>query len=224
MKKIVSILIFPTIFFGAINIHQEEFGIKKPIKSWIEFKNENLVRQGYDYSCGSATLATILKYYYDVPIEEKDVLDDILKSKGFDVSKKILLENGNTNLSFFDLSEFSKRKGFKAIGLAIDMDSLKNLEVPVILFVKVRKDEHFTVYKNMDENYVYLADPSFGNIKVSIDKFKEMFFQREDLQNPGKILAIIPMLNTQYTNNNFIKLQKNSDFIYDVIKNNIIKN
>ncbi len=223
MKSIISILVLPTIFFGAVNIYQKDFNIKKPIKSWIEFKNENLARQEYDYSCGSATLATILKYYYGFQVEEKDVLDDILKSKGFDVSKKILLENGETNLSFFDLSEFSQRKGFKAIGLAIDMDSLKNLKVPVILFVKVRKDEHFTVYKSMDENYVYLADPSFGNIKVSISKFKEMFFQREDLKHPGKILAIVPLQNGYNINNNFLNVNQNSDFIYEVIKNNTIK-
>jgi len=150
-------------------------------------------------------------------------LDDILKSKGFDVSKKILLESGETNLSFFDLSEFSQRKGFKAIGLAIDMDSLKNLKVPVILFVKVRKDEHFTVYKSMDENYVYLADPSFGNIKVSISKFKEMFFQREDLKHPGKILAIVPLQNGYNINKNFLNVNQNSDFIYEVIKDNNTK-
>lgn len=222
MKSIISILVLPTIFFGAVNIYQKDFNIKKPIKSWIEFKNENLIRQEYDYSCGSATLATILKYYYGFQVEEKDVLDDILKSKGFDVSKKILLENGETNLSFFDLSEFSQRKGFKAIGLAMDMDSLKNLKVPVILFVKVRKDEHFTVYKGMDENYVYLADPSFGNIKVSISKFKEMFFQREDLKHPGKILAIIP-LNNLDTIDEFLILQNSSDFVYDIIKNNSIR-
>ncbi len=223
MKSILSILVLPTIFFGAVNIYQKDFSIQKPIRSWIEFKNENLVRQEYDYSCGSATLATILKYYYGFQVEEKDVLDDILKSKGFDVSKKILLESGETNLSFFDLSEFSQRKGFKAIGLAIDMDSLKNLKVPVILFVKVRKDEHFTVYKSMDENYVYLADPSFGNIKVSISKFKEMFFQREDLKHPGKILAIVPLQNGYNINKNFLNVNQNSDFIYEVIKDNNTK-
>jgi predicted double-glycine peptidase len=222
MKKIFIFLIFSNFLLSDINIYQKEFSIKKPIKSWIEFKNENLVRQEYDYSCGSAALATILKYYYNLQISEKDVLDSTLQAKGLDISNKTSLEDGQTNLSFFDLSEYANKIGFKGVGLAMDMQSLQNLQVPVILFVKVRKDEHFTVYKSMDTNYVYLADSSFGNIKVSIAKFQEMFFQRDDLKHPGKILAIIPQ-NKYNTNNEFLSAKNNSDFVYEIIKNNLVK-
>ena len=57
----------------------------------------------------------------------------------------------------------------------MDLNTLKKLQVPVILFVKTRK-----------------GDPTFGNIKISIAKFEEMFYQRDDLTHPGKILEIIP--------------------------------
>jgi predicted double-glycine peptidase len=156
--KILFVLLMTNIFcFANITIHQKEFIIDKPIKSWIEFKNENLIRQKYDYSCGSASLSTILKYYYDLNISEKDILDTILKSKGYDITKKEKLEDGDTSLSFLDLANFSKNKGFRAFGLALDFISLQKLKAPVILFVKIRKSEHFTIYKNMDKNYVYLA-------------------------------------------------------------------
>jgi predicted double-glycine peptidase len=225
MKFLFIILITNIFSFANITIHQKEFDIDKSIKSWTEFKNENLTRQKYDYSCGSASLSTILKYYYDLNINEKDILDNVLKLKGFDITKKEKLEDGNTSLSFLDLANYSKTKGFKSFGLALDFISLQKLKAPVILFVKIRKSEHFTIYKNMDKNYVYLADPSFGNIKVRISKFKEMFYQRDDLKYPGKILAIVPISNKQKEKikDEFMSIQKSSDFIYENIKDKLSK-
>jgi len=223
MKKTIIICIFAGLLDANVILHQKEFTVKKTIKSWIEFKNENLTRQKYDFSCGSASLSTVLKFFYGINVSEKEVLDTILKSKGFFTITKKRLESQKFSLSFFDLAKFSNYKGFKAIGLALNMEALKKLKAPVILFVKIREDEHFTVFKNIDKNYVYLADPSFGNIKVKIAKFKEMFFQRDDLTYPGKILAIIPIYNEQKKkiNYNFLKINKSSKFIYENIKDSI---
>ncbi len=226
MKKWIFLLLFSFTFLSAdIVLHQREFSVTKPIKSWIEFKNENLTRQNYDYSCGSASLSTILKYYYDLNVSEKDILDDVLKQKGFDITKKEKLEDGDTSLSFFDLAKFAQKKGFKALGLALDLKSLKKLKAPVILFVKIRKNEHFTIYKNMDDRYAYLADPSFGNMKIRLSKFKEMFYQRDDLKYPGKILAIVPLSKEQMKkiNKAFMKIEKSSDMVYEAIKDNITR-
>ena len=182
-----------------------------------------MIKQEYDYSCGSATLATILKYYYDLEIDEKTVLDGVLELRGLSQEDKKEFENSEMSLSFYDLANYANSLNFKAVGLSLDMDSLKKLQVPVILFVKIRKDEHFTIYKSMDENFVYLADPTFGNIKISIAKFEEMFYQREDLTHPGKILAIIPKSDDVKVNKNFTEIKIYTNSIYDRIRNNTSK-
>jgi predicted double-glycine peptidase len=225
MRYLILLFLCSILGFANVTLNQKEFTITKPIKSWIEFKNENLTRQDYDYSCGSASLSTILKYYYNLDISEKEILDTILESKGLNKEDKKEFEDGDMTLSFFDLAKYTKDKGFKAIGLALDLESLKKLKAPVILFVKIRKSEHFTIYKNMDKNYVYLADPNFGNIKVRISKFQEMFYQREDLKYPGKILAIIPVSNNQKKNikQSFMNIQKSSNFVYDNIKDKLLR-
>ncbi len=217
--KTLLFLAIPIYILANINIIQKEFHINRPIKSWIEFKNENLTRQEFDYSCGSGALSTIMKYYYDQNISEKDVLDAVLEAKGIGKEKKKELEDTDMNLSFLDLKNYVKTKGFKAVGVALDLESLKKLKVPVILFVKIRKNEHFTVYRGMDKTNVYLSDPLFGNTKIKISKFKEMFYQREDLKYPGKILAILPTNKNQKEkiNHTFMKIDKNSNFIYEVI-------
>jgi len=223
MKQFVILIVLNLSLFANITIYQKEFTISKNIKSWIEFKNENLTRQRYDYSCGSASLSTILKYYYDLNISEKYILDTILKSKGLNNTDKKKFEDSNFSLSFLDLANFVKLQGFKGVGLALDLQTLSKLKAPVILFVKIRKDEHFTIFKSIDKHFVYLADPSFGNIKIRISKFKEMFYQRDDLKYPGKILAILPITNIQkkHINHNFMKVKQSSNFIYENIKNKL---
>lgn len=129
---------------------------------------------------------------WKLEIDEKTVLDGVLETRGLSQEDKKDFENSEKSLSYYDLANYANSLNFKAVGLSLDMNSLKKLQVPVILFVKIRKDEHFTVYKSMDEHFVYLGDPTFGNIKISIAKFEEMFYQRDDLTHPGKILAIIP--------------------------------
>jgi len=201
----------------------KEFHIEKSVKSWIEFKNENLIRQDYDYSCGASSLATIMKYYYDQNVTEKVILDEILSNKGLNKDNMKDLEEKDMSLSFLDLSKYVETKKFKAIGLAIDFDGLENLKIPVILYVKIRKNEHFTVFKGIDEDYVYLADPSFGNTKVKISKFKEMFLQRDDDKYGGKILAILPTQKIINSKNDFMNVKNSSNLVYDVIMSKALK-
>jgi len=224
MKKFFLITITPLLLISDIHITNKSYHIKRPIKSWIEFKNDNLVRQKYDYSCGSASLATVMHYFYEQNMTEATILNDILDMKGIGKEKAQELEEEDMSLSFLDLAKYIKTKGFKAIGLALDLNALKKLKAPVILFVKIRKNEHFTVFKGMDNRYVYLADPSFGNSKIKISKFKEMFYQRDDLKHPGKLLAILPITKKTKINKKFMKIQKSSNFIYDNINTRSIIN
>jgi predicted double-glycine peptidase len=190
---------------------------KKGIYSWVELKNKNLSRQKYDYSCGSASLATILKYFYNQDIDEKFILKEILKRKKDKSSYRYV------GLSFFDLENFVRKIGFRAIGLSVNIDSLRNLKIPVILYIRVRDDSHFTVFKGMSNNFVYLADPSFGNIKIRLSKFKEMFYLANGKSKKGRILAIVPMDKRLRSNKDFFILKKNTN-LYKVLMFNQVFN
>ena len=222
MKKLLFLLSF-SLLYGKVQIFNNDIHLEHNLTSWIEIKNRNLTRQKEDYSCGSASLATILKHYYGQDVSEKEILDAVMKMKGVTretIVKKYKELNG---LSFLDLSVYAKEKGFKALGLALDMDALKKLQTPVILYVKIRNSEHFTVYKGMDDMYAYLADPSMGNTKVRLPKFREMFYQREDLEFPGKILAILPLSTKIQGNQDFMKKIKQSNLIYESIKIDMLR-
>jgi len=217
MKKLLLFMLI-TAMQAKVHMLTPNIDIVKAPTSWIEIKNKNLTRQKEDFSCGSASLATILKHYYGQNISEKEILDAVMDMKGLSKESTLKEYKEANGLSFLDLSQFAFSKGFKAVGLALDMEALKKLKVPVILYVKIRNDEHFTVYKGMDSTYAYLADPSFGNTKVRLSKFKEMFYQRDDLKYPGKVLVMLPTDKKISGDQDFLKIPKKSNLIEKVIR------
>lgn len=221
------IVTFSNLSAANVHIHNESVTFEREVQSWDELKDTNLTRQKYDYSCGAASLSTILSYYYGISTSEKEILDFLLESKGIDVNLKTQIEFDEdlremAHLSFLDLAHYAQHKGFRAMGLALDLPTLSTLKAPVIIYVNVRDVEHFSVYKGIDEHYVYLADPSFGNIKVSIAKFIEMFYKREDLSYPGKILAILPSNAGGEVNEAFMQRQNNTEFLYEIFKDRAV--
>lgn len=199
-----------------------------PVRSWIDVKNDQLVRQGFDYSCGSAALATLLSHYYDANISERMILESVLAARGInEEASELENQEGNNGLSFYDLSQYALTQGFKGVGIALGMEELRKLQIPVIVYVKIRNQEHFTVLKKMDERYAYLADPSFGNIRVNHAKFREMFFTRkgntigsDKEENPGKILAVFALDNRK-GNDGFKQVIPFPNSLYERIGNPI---
>lgn len=118
-------------------------------------------------------------------------------------------------ISFLDLANFSKSKGFKALGLSLDFPTLLEVKVPVIVYLLTRKNQHFSVFIGADKNFIYLADPSFGNIKIKHKKFKEMFTPKE---KQGKVLAIFPKTKIK----EIMLDSKKSNHINENIKNKMI--
>jgi predicted double-glycine peptidase len=207
----------------GVTIVKDNFVIRKSVKSWLEFKNENLVRQQYDYSCGSSSLATVLKYFYNEGITEKEILDYLYKEIR-ELHKRKEFYKEDFALSFQDLKVYAENNGYKAIGIALPMETLRKLKVPAIIYMEVRDNEHFTVFKGIDDKFVYLADPSFGNIKFRIERFEEMFYTRDNSEYPGKALVLIPKdeEKKKYINGDFMEIPDGSEFVYNVFKNKAV--
>ena len=48
-----------------------------PLKSMKDLRDRKLVRQRFDYSCGAAALATILRHGFGEAVTERDILKDL---------------------------------------------------------------------------------------------------------------------------------------------------
>ncbi|WP_020558980.1 C39 family peptidase [Thiofilum flexile] len=156
-----------------------------PIQHWKARRDARVVKQDLDYSCGSASIATILTEYYRRPTTEQQILDLIVRHTG-----------NKGRASFADMQAVLPQLGFKGIGVATDWEQLLELKLPVIVYVQQRKEDHFTVITGINDRLVKLADPSLGNRTLTRGQFKRLWETRNEQGLEGKMLAILP-LDTQ---------------------------
>lgn len=136
-------------------------------KSWVELRRENVVMQQRDFSCGAAALATVIKYQWDGNVTETQLLLETGKMLTVDELRD-RIENG---LSLTDLRRLAVRVGYLASIGRLTYEKLTESKVPLIVGIVVNGYDHFVVYRGSDCQYVYLADPARGNVRVPIPEF-----------------------------------------------------
>ena len=125
----------------------------------------------------------------------------IIKSYGGMVSKEYLRNLTNTNfdgVNALSLLDAGKKLGFLTEGVRGDILKLEDKYLPCIAHVIIdKKYKHFVVIHNIDRknNYITIADPSRGIIKIDIDKFKSISTNNYLLFIPNKPLPIIEETN-----------------------------
>lgn len=151
-----------------------------PLKSWKTLRDERIVKQDLDYSCGAASLATLLNSFYGQHLTEEALLK--------------AMDKGDGRASFEDMARALPQFGFRAQGFAASWEQLARLKMPVILYVKHRKTDHFTVLRGISGETVWLADPSLGNRSYSREQFLAMWQTRAGADDglAGKFLAVLP--------------------------------
>lgn len=166
------------------------------VKSWKEIRDAQVIKQAYDFSCGAASMATLLRGAYGVEVTEMSLLEAMGKTNG--------------RASFSDMARVLQQYGFRAQGYSASFSQLERLTMPVILYVKHRKYDHFTVLRGISGNTVWLADPSTGNQTLSRAQFLDMW-ETIQAKTPegtarGKFLAIFPADSTDMSSSKFLDL------------------
>jgi ATP-binding cassette, subfamily C, bacteriocin exporter len=118
------------------------------------------VKQRDITDCGAACLASIAAYHgLEIPISK--------------IRQMASTDQKGTNI--LGLIEAAEKMGFSAKGVRGEFDALKELPMPVIAHVVVRKVlHHFVVVFKINEKNVQLMDPADGIIhKVSQKDFME---------------------------------------------------
>ncbi len=154
-----------------LNAFSEGGVLTKQVKSLKEMRQRQMVPQTRDFSCGAAALATIMQYYYGRPVSELDAILGMFKHGNQEDIKK-------RGFSLLDMKRYVNSLKYKADGFKIPkVDVLKNLRIPVITLVETNNYKHFVVIRRTDDRFIYLADPSWGNRKVSYQEFDKMWPQ-----------------------------------------------
>jgi predicted double-glycine peptidase len=143
--------------------------ITKHVVSVRELRYIDIVPQKYDFSCGSASMATILKYLYDVPDVKEDAIVKEMIEKG---DQQKIREKG---FSLLDMKKYAERHGFQANGYKVKAENLPKLKIPSIVLISTNGYKHFVILKGIKTGRAYLADPAIGNRSVSFSNFRKQW-------------------------------------------------
>ena len=143
--------------------------MEKSVETLKERRLRQVVHQSVDFSCGAATVATILQYYYGQPVTEQDAILGMFSVGNRD-------EIRQRGFSLLDMKNFTEKLHYKAVGYKImEIDKLKELKVPVIALIDTQTYKHFVVIRKVTDDYVYLSDPSWGNRRMKLNDFEKVW-------------------------------------------------
>jgi len=139
------------------------------IEPHSKLKFRNVVRQSYDYSCGSAALVTLLNYHLGLDVNEQNAMEGMLERGE---KEKIVERRG---FSLLDMKRYVASLGVEAAGFRAEIKDLLTLEHPAIVPIDYAGFKHFVVLRGIRDELVYLADPSAGNIVLSLQEFSTLW-------------------------------------------------
>lgn len=139
------------------------------IEPYSELKYRHIVRQAYDYSCGSAALVTILKYHLGLSVSEQQAMEGMLERGE---KEKIIERRG---FSLLDMKRYVASLGAESAGFRAEVKDLLTLEHPAIVPITYAGSKHFVVLRGIRDGLVYIADPSAGNIVFSVNEFSTLW-------------------------------------------------
>ncbi|MES2900805.1 MAG: C39 family peptidase [Pseudomonadota bacterium] len=150
--------------------------LQLPATSLKEIRYRSTLRQQYDFSCGSAALATLLTYHYGHAVSEQAVFEQMYLHGD---QAKIRREG----FSMLDMQRFLSARGFKADGFQLPLRKLAEARLPAIVLIADKGYHHFVVIKGAQDGRVLIGDPSRGLRALSTAAFDAIWV--------GKLLFVV---------------------------------
>jgi predicted double-glycine peptidase len=195
MKRTTLLLLLPCALSCAASVQAADLPLaggvnfNVPVKSMRELRFTSTTRQQYDFSCGSAALATLLTYHYNYPIGETVAFQAMWDSGD---QAKIRREG----FSLLDMQRYLGTIGFKADGFRVPLQKLFDSNMPAIVLISEKGYNHFVVIKGAEDGRILLGDPSSGTRAITREHFEAIW--------PTKLLFVVhdapvkPTFNTAF--------------------------
>jgi predicted double-glycine peptidase len=146
--------------------------VVKEVESWKARRMRKMIPQTYDFSCGAAALATVMKYHFGYEMTEKDAIMGMIKTGNLE-------ELHRYGFSLFNMKSFCEDLKYQARGFHVpNVNVLKRLPMPLIVLISTGQYNHFVVIRYVDDSYVHISDPSWGNRRMSLQDFDQSWSQK----------------------------------------------
>lgn len=172
MRTFATIMLAAALGQGACAAAMELAGIgapfSVPVTSIRAARFKSTLHQQYDFSCGSAAVATLLSYHYGYPVSEQLVFEQMY-ARGD--QEKIRKEG----FSLLDIKRFLALHGFHADGFQLPLQKLAETGFPAIVLLSEKGYKHFVVVKGLTATRVLVGDPAAGTRALARASFDDMW-------------------------------------------------
>ena len=138
------------------------------VMSWWDIPFRSIVRQRYDFSCGSAAVATLLTHQYGIQTAEAEPFKAMWNAGDRAKIKQV-------GFSMLDMKTYLRARGFNAEGFRLPIDELRKVSQPAIALIDLDGYKHFVVVKGFVGNTVLVGDPVRGLTKYDKGQFAKMW-------------------------------------------------
>ena len=165
-------------FLAILTVYSTPPGIaanRQPVQSLLEMRQDRVVVQKWDLSCGAAALATILNYQHQDPVKEKEIANALIQRKEY--IDDPLLVRAREGFSLLDLKRFVDKRGYQGLGFGkLELADLIE-RAPVMVPVNLAGYNHFVIFRGVKNNRVLVADPAWGNRTFLLEKFLDAWIE-----------------------------------------------
>ncbi|HMA67226.1 MAG TPA: C39 family peptidase [Desulfosalsimonadaceae bacterium] len=182
------------------------------VTPYEKLRFKHVTKQEFDYSCGSAALATLLNFSLGESLSEKQVIRGMMKHGDKEQIKKLRA------FSLLDMKRLCNVLGYDAAGYRAEEKDLKNPEHwPCIAPIEVYGYRHFVVVKGIHDGHVFMADPFRGNVSQTLEHFLSSWYEN--------VIFIVKAAAEKPRHKNLLTLSRDDlryireDTTWDMIKN-----
>ena len=128
----------------------------------------SVIRQRYDFSCGSAALATLMRYHYGIPVDEAAAFSGMWERGDQDAIRA-------SGFSLLDMKRYLAAHALETQGFRVTLDQIARTGVPGIALTVTRGYRHFVVIKGVTAQHVLVGDPSRGLQRYPRAQFEKVW-------------------------------------------------
>lgn len=165
---LLSGLLVATCAASAVEVQSLQGTYSLRVTSLKQARFRQTIRQKYDFSCGSAAVATLLTYQYGYPVDEQAAF---VQMYAHGDRQKIAREG----FSLLDIKRYLHSQGFDADGFQLPLEKLQQENLPAIVLIDLKGYHHFVVIKGVRDGRVLVGDPALGTHSFPLNRFDQLW-------------------------------------------------
>ena len=162
-----TVVLWSTAFAGSVTLPGMDGGFQIDVNSFKEQRFSSVIQQQYDFSCGSAAIASLLSYHYSHDVSEQSVFSAMFALADPEKVRK-------DGFSMLDMKRFLESEGYQADGFRMPLSGIREqVSLPVIVLMNLEGFRHFVVIKGISDDEVLVGDPARGLKAYSRAEFED---------------------------------------------------